>query len=73
MPNRSAIAISRCGRNVPSVSMYMALPSAPPCASGKLARHRQRVAQLRLSRPELAVNLSQRARLETPPEKLVEL
>ena len=31
MPNRSAIAISRCGRNVPSVSMYMALPSAPPC------------------------------------------
>ena len=34
MPNRSAIAISRCGRNVPSVSMYMALPSAPPCASG---------------------------------------
>ena len=40
---------------------------------GKLARHRERVAQLRLSRPELAVNLSQRARLETPPEKLVEL
>ena len=39
----------------------------------ELARHRERVAQLRLARPELSVNLRQRSRLETPTQKLVQL
>ena len=30
----SAIATSFCGRKVPSVSMYMTLPSAPPWSKG---------------------------------------
>lgn len=30
----SAICKSRCGLNVPSASMYIALPSPPPCANG---------------------------------------
>ena len=34
IPKRSAMAMSLCGLNVPSVSMYMALPSAPPWSSG---------------------------------------
>lgn len=33
-PNRSAIAVSRWGRKVPSVSMYIAFPSPPPASRG---------------------------------------
>ena len=39
----------------------------------ELARHRERVAQLRLSGAELAVNLRQRAALEAAAEKLIQL
>ena len=33
-PYLSAICMSRCGLNVPSVSMYIALPSPPPMSMG---------------------------------------
>ncbi|KAL4945951.1 hypothetical protein BDV06DRAFT_183699, partial [Aspergillus oleicola] len=36
-PNRSAIWPMRSGRNVPSVSMYATLPSAPPISRGSCA------------------------------------
>mmetsp|Transcript_9448 Transcript_9448/g.41381 ORF Transcript_9448/g.41381 Transcript_9448/m.41381 type:complete len:372 (+) Transcript_9448:1081-2196(+) len=39
----------------------------------ELASHRERVAQLRLARPELSVNLRKRSRLETPTQKLIQL
>ena len=34
LPHRSAMAVRRSGRNVPSVSMYSALPSPPPLERG---------------------------------------
>jgi hypothetical protein len=105
--HRSAICARRCGRKVPSVSMYSALPSAPPMSIGScgpcagtaraalwhvraahisigmaassvrararagarathLARHAQRVAQLRLAAPELPIQLCDGARLNAP-------
>ncbi len=34
LPDLSAICMSRCGLNVPSVSIYIALPSPPPMSIG---------------------------------------
>lgn len=54
MPNRAAISTRRCGRNVPSVSMYMAFPSAPPAMRNEGVVHKWENHPQQPSHPGLA-------------------